>query len=212
MSFALLLLALLAFPCAARSPEAALSAKVAKEFARLEALASVSPVARRLFAATRHVPRREVRGAEQLDAIGVRGGTKPEIVFDALRLPRTGEADAELLLVLNSARASLAFPIPIVEAEQNAWQKTLQFAAERGAEDPAVFGAFLVKAVRDAGARSDALDRSDKAVVLVTSDLPELLGMSDRIVMLREGRPAGAFARAEATPERLMAAATAGSA
>mgnify|MGYP001594145382 CR=1 FL=1 len=160
MSFALLLLALLAFPCAARSPEAALSAKVAKEFARLEALASVSPVARRLFAATRHVPRREVRGAEQLDAIGVRGGTKPEIVFDALRLPRTGEADAELLLVLNSARASLAFPIPIVEAEQNAWQKTLQFAAERGAEDPAVFGAFLVKAVRDAGARSDALDRS----------------------------------------------------
>lgn len=155
-----LILALSALPCAARSPEAALSVKIASEFARLEAQAAVSPVARRLFAVTRHVPRREVRGAEQLDAIGVRGGTKPEIVFDALRLPRTSEADAELLLVLNAARASLAFPIPIVEAEQNAWQATLQFAAERGAEDPAVFGAFLAKAVREAGARSDALDRS----------------------------------------------------
>ncbi|MEQ1920500.1 MAG: hypothetical protein ABL955_15030, partial [Elusimicrobiota bacterium] len=161
MRFAFTMLAVfLALPCAALSPESAPSAKTAKELARLEAQASVSPVARRLFAVTRHVPRREVRGSGLLDAVGVRGGAKPEIVFDALRLPELGETDAELLLVLNAARAALAFPIPVVEAEQTAWQRTLQFAAERGAEDPAGFGARLAKAEREGGARSDALDRS----------------------------------------------------
>ncbi|HWZ87909.1 MAG TPA: sugar ABC transporter ATP-binding protein, partial [Polyangiaceae bacterium] len=46
-----------------------------------------------------------------------------------------------------------------------------------------------------------------KAIVLVSSELPELLGMSDRIVMLAEGRIGGTFSRAEATQERLLAAA-----
>jgi len=43
--------------------------------------------------------------------------------------------------------------------------------------------------------------------VLVSSELPELMGMSDRIVMLHEGTIGGSFSRAEATAERLMAAA-----
>jgi len=46
-----------------------------------------------------------------------------------------------------------------------------------------------------------------KAIVLVSSELPELLGMSDRILMLAEGRVGGTFSRAEATQERLLAAA-----
>lgn len=46
-----------------------------------------------------------------------------------------------------------------------------------------------------------------KAVILVSSELPELIGMSDRIIMLHEGRIGGEFSRAEATQERLMAAA-----
>lgn len=152
--------ALLALPCAAQSPDIALSVKMEREIARLEAQASSSPTARRLFAATRRVPRREDRGSGLRDAINVRGYAKPEIVFDALRLPQLSEADAEILLVLNAARASLAFPIPIVEAEQAAWQRTLLFAAELGAEDPAGFGAHLAKAVREGGARNDALARS----------------------------------------------------
>jgi D-xylose transport system ATP-binding protein len=48
-----------------------------------------------------------------------------------------------------------------------------------------------------------------KAVVLVSSELPELIGMSDRILMLHEGRIGGEFTRAEATQERLLAAAMA---
>ncbi len=48
-----------------------------------------------------------------------------------------------------------------------------------------------------------------KAIVLVSSELPELLGMSDRILMLAEGRLGGTFSRAEATQERLLSAALA---
>ena len=51
------------------------------------------------------------------------------------------------------------------------------------------------------------LTAEGKAVVLVSSELPELMGMSDRILMLHEGRVGGEFARADATPERLLAAA-----
>jgi D-xylose transport system ATP-binding protein len=51
------------------------------------------------------------------------------------------------------------------------------------------------------------LTDTGKAVVLVSSELPELIGMSDRILMLHKGRVGGLFSRNEATPERLMNAA-----
>jgi D-xylose transport system ATP-binding protein len=46
-----------------------------------------------------------------------------------------------------------------------------------------------------------------KAVILVSSELPELMGMSDRILMLAGGRIGGEFARGEFAQERLLAAA-----
>ena len=46
-----------------------------------------------------------------------------------------------------------------------------------------------------------------RAVVLVSSELPELMGMSDRIVMLSHGRVAGVFDASEATQETLVHAA-----
>lgn len=55
----------------------------------------------------------------------------------------------------------------------------------------------------------NALTRAGKGVVLVSSELPELIGMSDRIVMLHDGHVGGSFRRAEATPELLMRAAMA---
>ncbi len=51
------------------------------------------------------------------------------------------------------------------------------------------------------------LTEEGKAVLLVSSELPELIGMSDRILMLNEGRIGGTFTRSEATQEKLMAAA-----
>jgi len=54
------------------------------------------------------------------------------------------------------------------------------------------------------------LTAEGKAVILVSSELPELIGMSDRILMLHEGRIGGEFTREEATQERLMEAAMGG--
>lgn len=51
------------------------------------------------------------------------------------------------------------------------------------------------------------LTTQGKAVVLVSSELPELMGMSDRIVMLHEGRIGGEFTREQFNQESLMAAA-----
>ena len=46
------------------------------------------------------------------------------------------------------------------------------------------------------------------AIILVSSEMPELIGMCDRIVVLHEGRKTAEFSRAEATPEAVLRAAT----
>jgi D-xylose transport system ATP-binding protein len=51
------------------------------------------------------------------------------------------------------------------------------------------------------------LTAEGRAVILVSSELPELMGMSDRIIMLAEGRIGGEFTRGEFTQEKLLAAA-----
>ncbi len=47
------------------------------------------------------------------------------------------------------------------------------------------------------------------AILMISSELPEVLGMSDRILVMREGRLRGSFTREEATQEKIMAVATA---
>jgi ribose transport system ATP-binding protein len=42
------------------------------------------------------------------------------------------------------------------------------------------------------------------AIIMVSSELPEILGMSDRIMVMREGRVAAQLTRAEASEERIM--------
>jgi D-xylose transport system ATP-binding protein len=51
------------------------------------------------------------------------------------------------------------------------------------------------------------LTAAGQAIVLVSSELGELMGISDRIVMLCEGRVGGGFERGSATQEGLLAAA-----
>ncbi|MFC0201181.1 sugar ABC transporter ATP-binding protein [Paracoccus rhizosphaerae] len=45
------------------------------------------------------------------------------------------------------------------------------------------------------------------AVIMVSSEIPEVLGMSDRVIVMREGRIAGEFAGDRMTPENLVRAA-----
>jgi ABC-type sugar transport system ATPase subunit len=56
------------------------------------------------------------------------------------------------------------------------------------------------------GTVADLADRG-MGILLISSELPELLGMSDRILVMREGRLVGAFARAQATEERILSCA-----
>lgn len=54
----------------------------------------------------------------------------------------------------------------------------------------------------------DGLARSGKAVLVISSDLPEAIGISDRLLVVRNGRIVAEFRSAEATEELVMAYAT----
>lgn len=56
------------------------------------------------------------------------------------------------------------------------------------------------------------LVRQGMAVVMISSELPEVLGMSDRILVMSEGRMVGELSHDEATQEKVMTYATGGSA
>lgn len=67
----------------------------------------------------------------------------------------------------------------------------------------------------DVGTKSEvhrllsSLAKEGVGILMVSSELPEVLGMSDRIYVMREGRITKELSRKEATAEKVMAAATA---
>lgn len=66
----------------------------------------------------------------------------------------------------------------------------------------------------DVGARAEIyrvmnrLTSEGLGILMISSDLPEVLGMSDRVVVMRAGRTTRELSRHEATAERVMALAT----
>jgi len=68
----------------------------------------------------------------------------------------------------------------------------------------------------DVGAKTEIyslmgdLARQGIGILMISSELPEILGMSDRILVVREGTIAGELARAEATQEAVIHLATGG--
>jgi ribose transport system ATP-binding protein len=63
----------------------------------------------------------------------------------------------------------------------------------------------------DVGAKAEIyalmldLARRGAAIVMVSSELPEVLGMSHRVLVIRDGRIAAELPRADATPDRVLA-------
>jgi ABC-type sugar transport system ATPase subunit len=63
----------------------------------------------------------------------------------------------------------------------------------------------------DVGAKAEVhalmtrLAQAGMGIIMISSELPEILGMSDRIVVMHEGRVAAIMDRAEATQEEIMA-------
>jgi ribose transport system ATP-binding protein len=53
----------------------------------------------------------------------------------------------------------------------------------------------------------NTLVESGDAVIMVSSEMPELLGMSDRVLVMHEGSLVAEFDRAEATQEKILSAA-----
>jgi ribose transport system ATP-binding protein len=64
-----------------------------------------------------------------------------------------------------------------------------------------------INAKREIYTLIDELAQSGLGVVMVSSELPEILGIADRIVVLCEGRKTAEFSRADATEEKLVTAA-----
>lgn len=68
----------------------------------------------------------------------------------------------------------------------------------------------------DIGAKREIYDLMNQlvqqgvAIIMISSELPEVLGMSDRILVMHEGRITGEFSRENATQETIMVAATGG--
>jgi D-xylose transport system ATP-binding protein len=66
----------------------------------------------------------------------------------------------------------------------------------------------------DVGAKQEIYSEINKlakeglAIVMVSSELPEVMGLSDRILVLHEGKLTGEFTEKEATAEKVMACAT----
>jgi inositol transport system ATP-binding protein len=66
----------------------------------------------------------------------------------------------------------------------------------------------------DVGAKAEIyrlmveLARSGKAIVMISSELPEVLGMCDRVMVMHEGDKVGELMRGEATQERILEMAT----
>jgi methyl-galactoside transport system ATP-binding protein len=52
------------------------------------------------------------------------------------------------------------------------------------------------------------LAKQGKSIIFISSEMPELIGMADRIMVMCEGRLAGFVSREEATQERIMRLAT----
>jgi ABC-type sugar transport system ATPase subunit len=94
-----------------------------------------------------------------------------------------------------------------------------------GNQQKALVGRFLLRHPRvlimdeptrgvDVGARAEIyalmnrLTAQGLAILMISSDLPEVIGMSDRILVMREGRVTGELARGAATPDTVMALAT----
>jgi len=67
-----------------------------------------------------------------------------------------------------------------------------------------------INAKKEIYALVDELAREGLAVVMVSSELPEILGIADRILVLAEGRLTAEFARGTATEEAVLHAALPG--
>ncbi len=134
----------------------------------------------------------------------VRGG----IIRRSEEAARVRQAQRELAIVMSSMNQEVRF-LSGGNQQKVVLAKWLQTA-------PAVI--ILDEPTRgvDVGAKFEIyelmrqLTQRGVAILMISSELPELLGMSDRVAVVRDGRIVGELNREEATEERIIALATTG--
>jgi D-xylose transport system ATP-binding protein len=128
------------------------------------------------------------------------------VLLDSAAEQSRGERDREELRIKTPSLAVRA-----AELSGGNQQKVLVGRARRS--DPTVLLLDEPTKGVDIGAKVEIYEMINRltgrgmAVILASSELPELIGLSDRILMMRQGRIAGDFSRTNATQERLIATA-----
>lgn len=126
-------------------------------------------------------------------------------------LRQTGEKFREALLIKTSNLDALAGTLSGGNQQKIVLAKWLNTNSEIFIFDEPTKGI-------DVGAKAEIyhimndLVRKGKVVIMISSELPELLGMSDRIYVMCEGKVTGELNREEASQEKIMALATVGGA
>jgi len=132
--------------------------------------------------------------------------------LSALGFVRRGQESQEVAKVLKNFSITAASPSVAVETLSG------------GNQQKVVIGKWLVRPPRilvldeptrgiDVGAKSevhfviDKLASEGMAIILISSELLEIMGMSDRVIVMREGEIAGEFSGKEISAENLGAAA-----
>jgi D-xylose transport system ATP-binding protein len=171
-----------------------------------------------------------VRAGEILGIAGLMGAGRTELVntlFGAAPAPWRGTVKVGGRPVsVRGPRDAIRAGMALVPEDRKDQGLVLPFETLSGGnQQKVVIGKWLVRPPRilfldeptrgiDVGAKAeihaliDRLTRAGMAVVLVSSELPEILAVCDRVLVLRDGRLAAEFDRADATPEAIMGVAT----
>ncbi len=154
---------------------------------------------------------RRGRGLVLMHSIGNNLSLPTLKYFSALGFVKRAQEKTEILKVMKEFE---------IQAEPSAPVETLS----GGNQQKVVIGKWLIRPPRilildeptrgiDVGAKAEvhaAIDRlaaKGMAIILISSELPEVLGMSDRVLVMREGELVCEYSRPEANPENLGAAA-----
>jgi rhamnose transport system ATP-binding protein len=148
----------------------------------------------------------------------------PMDITDNVTMPRLGLFTHRGWLSANAARRAAHEAATEMEVKATSvWQKTRELSG--GNQQKVVLAKWLSTKPRvlildeptrgiDVGTKAAVhqlmsdLAAQGIAILMISSELPEVLGMSDRILVMREGRMTGLFERREATQEVIMRAAT----
>jgi ABC-type sugar transport system ATPase subunit len=148
----------------------------------------------------------------------------PAGVLDNLTLASLGRLSRLGVLARGRQRAAAEGQVRALDIRPPRLQRPVRMLSG-GNQQKVVFGKWLIH-----GAKVQILDEPTRgvdvatkvqiyqligeladgglAVLLISSDLPEIIGMSDRIVVMRHGRAIGQVLRTEATEERLLSIAS----